>query len=42
MHMFHITNACIPVLRGALWDMEQVHSEICEIGVFSCVRGTSL
>ena len=24
----------ISVLNGALWDMEQVHSEICELSQF--------
>ena len=40
MHLFHIPqcsiqnrNVHISVLNGALWDMEQVHSEICEIGL---------
>ena len=39
MHQFHIPecsiqnrNVHISVLNGALWDVEQVHSEICEIG----------
>ena len=38
MHMFHIPqcsiqnrNVHISVLNGALWDMEQVHSGICEL-----------
>ena len=37
--MFHISqcsiknrNVHIAVLNGALWDMEQVHYGICEIG----------
>ena len=41
MHLFHIPqssiqnrNVHISVLNGALWDMEQVHSGICEIGLF--------
>ena len=40
MHLFHIPqcsiqnrNVHISVLNGALWDMEQVHSGICEIGL---------
>ena len=40
MHLFHIQqcsiqnrNVHISVLNGALWDMEQVHSGICEIGL---------
>ena len=40
MHLFHITqcsiqkrNVHISVLNGALWDVEQVHSGICEIGL---------
>ena len=39
MHLFHIPqcsiqnrNVHISVLNGALWDMEQVHSGICELG----------
>ena len=39
MHLFHIPqcsiqnrNVYISVLNGALWDMEQVQSGICEIG----------
>ena len=39
MHLFHISqcsiqnrNVHISVLNGALWDMEQVHSGICELG----------
>ena len=35
----------ISVLNGALWDMEQVHAGICEIGLFtlfSRVRGTRI
>ena len=39
MHPFHITqcsiqnrNLHISVLNGALWDMEQVHSGIYELG----------
>ena len=38
MHLFHIPecsiqkrNVHISVLSGALWDMEQVYSGICEI-----------
>ena len=41
IHLFHIPqcsiqnrNVHISVLNGALWDMEQVHSGTCEIGVF--------
>ena len=40
MHLFHIPqctiqnrNVTISVLNGALWDMEQVHGGICEIGL---------
>ena len=40
MHPFHIPqcsiqnrNVHISVLNGVLWDMEQVHSGICEIGL---------
>ena len=40
MHLFHILqcsirnrNVHISVLNGALWDMEQVHLGICEIGL---------
>ena len=40
MHLFHIPqcsiqnrNVYISVLNGALWDMEQVHAGICEIGL---------
>ena len=39
MHLFHVPqyfienrNVHISVLNGALWDMEQVHSRICELG----------
>ena len=39
MHLFHIPqcsiqnrNVYISVLNGAFWDMEQVHSGICELG----------
>ena len=39
MHLFHIPqcsiqnrNVHISVLNGALWDMEQLHSGICELG----------
>ena len=46
MHLFHIPqcpiqnrNVHISVLNGALWDMEQVHSGICEIGqLMLCCR----
>ena len=41
MHLFHTPqyfdqnkNVQISVLNGALWDMEQVHFWICEIGLF--------
>ena len=44
MHLFHIPqcniqnrNVHISVLNVALWDMEQVHSGICEIGLFHCL-----
>ena len=30
---FTIEMCTFLVLRGALWDMEEVHSEICEIGL---------
>ena len=40
MHLFHISqctiqnrNVHISVLNGALWDMEQVHCGVCEIGL---------
>ena len=40
MHLFHIPqssiqnrNVHISVLHGALWDMEQVHSGICELHI---------
>ena len=40
MHLFHIPqcsiqnrNVHISVLDGALWDIEQVYSGICEIGL---------
>ena len=43
MHLFHIPecsiqnrNVHISVLNGAFWYMEQVHSGICEIGLFKC------
>ena len=43
MHQFHIPECSIQnrnvhtsVLNEALWDMEQVHSEICEIGLLLC------
>ena len=42
MHLFHIPecsiqnrNVHISVLNGAFWDMEQVHSGICEIGLLN-------
>ena len=28
-------NEHISVLNGALWDMEEVHSGICELGQYS-------
>ena len=41
MHLFNIPqctiqnrNVHISVLNGALWDMEQVHCRICEIGLY--------
>ena len=40
MHLFHIPeyimqnrNVSISVLNGVLWNMEQVHYGICEIGL---------
>ena len=33
-------NVHISVLSGALWDMEHVHSAICEIGLFIWKLGT--
>ena len=46
MHLFHIPeysiqnrNVHISVLNGALWDMEQVHSGICEIGLTASGTG---
>ena len=43
MHMFQIPqcsiqnrNVHISVMNGALWDMEQVHSGISEIGQTIC------
>ena len=43
MHLFHIPecsiqnrNVHISVLNGAFWDMEQVHSGICELGLLYC------
>ena len=45
MHLFHIPqcsiqnrNVHISVLNGALWDIEQVHSWIWEIGVLYHIR----
>ena len=42
MHLFHIPqctiqnrNVHISVLNGALWDMEQLHCEICELDEFN-------
>ena len=44
MHLFHIPqctiqnrNVHISVLNSALWDMEQVHSGICELGQLCAV-----
>ena len=44
MHLFHISqcsiqnrNVHISVLDEALWDMEQVHSRICEFGQFDWI-----
>ena len=44
MHLFHIPqcsvqkrNVHISVLNGALKDMKQVHSGICEIGLVTSV-----
>ena len=41
MQLFHITqyttqkrNVHISVLNGALWEMEQLHCGICELGEF--------
>ena len=49
MCLFHIPqcsiqnrNVHISVLNGALWDMEQVHSEICEIGLLTKGKISSL
>ena len=49
MHLFHIPqcsiqnrNVHISVLNGAIWDMEQVHSEICEIGLLEQTGVTKL
>ena len=33
-HIYQNRNMHISVLNGALWDMEQAHSGICEIGQF--------
>ena len=30
-----LSSMVIPVLNGALWDMEQVHYEICENGLLA-------
>ena len=45
MHLLHIpqctiqnSNVHISVLNGALWDMEQVHYGICEIGLFTALH----
>ena len=45
MHLFHIPqytiqnrNGHISVLNGVLWDIEQVHSGIYEIGPFDTSR----
>ena len=47
MHLFHIPqssiqnrNVHISVLNGAFWDMEQVHSGICELGQVQGHKGT--
>ena len=47
MHLSHIPqcsiqkrNVHISVLNGALWDMEQVHSRICEIGLLLALPHT--
>ena len=44
MHLFHIPqctiqnrNVYISVLNGALWDMEQVHCGICEMGLLQSI-----
>ena len=44
MHLSHILqctkqnrNVCISVLDGALWDMEQVHSGMCDINLFKLI-----
>ena len=52
MHLYHILqcsiqnrNLHISVLNGALWDMEQLHFGICEIGLlpsFVGVHGTTM
>ena len=43
MFLFHIPqcpiqnrNMYISVLNGALWEIEQVHSGICEVGQLFC------
>ena len=45
MHLFHIPqcsiqnrNVHISVLNGASWDMEEVHSGVCELGQFNTLR----
>ena len=46
MHLFHIlqcsiqNNVHISVLKGALWDMEQVQSGICELRQFAVISST--
>ena len=49
MRLFHIPqcsihnrNVHISVLNGALWDMEQVHSRICELGQLTQCKWTIL
>ena len=45
MHLFYIPecsiqnrNVHISVLNGASWEMEQVHSGICEIGLLDAQK----
>ena len=35
-HSVQYRNVHISVLNGALWDMEQAHCRICEIGLLKC------
>ena len=49
MHLVHIPecsiqnrNVHISVLNGTFWDMEQVHSEICELGQYQVQQATGL